>query len=201
MNCDEALFKIEDNLDATFQGTNDAAMVKQTFYHIWQTIQVRPWANAIAFCYEDGADISVSSQFVESGSPVTVFYKPTTATIDTSTTLKSSKGNTVPTSQPADLKVESEVLAEISYKIEEAIKSVTKTTDKKDGTITVERTSDESIKAGTYNAGETDELVITQKEYNTFVTNYGDTAKIDIAFFDQNHSTYSTSVFVNMKGK
>lgn len=201
MICDEALFKIEDNLDATFQGTNDAAMVKQTFYHIWQTIQVRPWANAVAFCYEDGADISVSSQFVENGAPVTVFYKPTSATIDTSTTLKSSKGNTIPTSQPADLKAESEVLAEISYKIEEAIKSITKTTDKKDGTITVERTSNDDIKAGTYNAGENDELVISQKEYNTFVTNYGDTSKIDIAFFDQDHSTYSTSVFVNMKGK
>ena len=69
------------------------------------------------------------------------------------------------------MKAESEVLAEISYKIEEAIKSVTKTTDKKDGTITVERTSNDNIKAGTYNAGESNELTITQKEYNTFVTN------------------------------
>ena len=91
--------------------------------------------------------------------------------------------------------------ADVLQKIEEAIKSVTKTTDKKDGTITVERTSNDNIKAGTYNAGESDEVIITQKEYNTFVTNYGDTAKIDIAFFDQDHSNYSTSVFVNMKGK
>lgn len=57
MICDEALFKIEDNLDVTAEGTNDATMIKQSFYHIWQTIQARPWANAIAFCYEEESNI------------------------------------------------------------------------------------------------------------------------------------------------
>ena len=59
--CDEALFKIEDNLDVTAEGQNDVALVKQTFYHIWQTIQVRPWANAVAFCYAENTAIDITS--------------------------------------------------------------------------------------------------------------------------------------------
>lgn len=200
MICDEALFKIEDNLNATFEGTNDAALVKQTFYHIWQTIQVRPWANAVAFCYEDGADIDVDNQFVEYNKPATLTYTPSTATIDTTTVLKSSSGSVIPTSQPDDLTEETTILAEIAYKVETAITSMTSTDTTTAGKIVVSRTSNDDVTAKTYNSGETDETVLTQNELNTFINNYGDTAKIDIAFFDENHDNYTTSVFVNMKG-
>lgn len=49
MICDEALFNIEDDLDIEMSGTNDATLVRQNFYHVWQKINIRPWANAIAF--------------------------------------------------------------------------------------------------------------------------------------------------------
>lgn len=198
MICDEALFKIEDNLTATFEGTNDAALVKQTFYHIWQTIQVRAWANAVAFCYDDGADIEIDNQFATFNNPAVLRYSPTTATIDSNTILKSSTGKVIKTKQPADLKVESKNIEEIAYKVEVAIQSITETTEK-EGMIIVSRKNNDTITAGTYNSGESDETVITSNEMNTFISKYGNSAKIDISFFDTEHSSYSTNVFVNMK--
>ena len=49
MICDEAVFNIRDNLDLEMAGYNDAALVRQTFYHVWQSINMRPWANCVIF--------------------------------------------------------------------------------------------------------------------------------------------------------
>lgn len=53
MICDEAFFKIEDKLTMKASGYNDAGLVMQNFYHIWQAIDIRPWANCVVFVEED----------------------------------------------------------------------------------------------------------------------------------------------------
>lgn len=195
--CDEALFKIEDNLDVRAEGTNDAALMKQTFYHIWQTIQTRPWANGVAFCYAENTKLDVDNQFVSYANPATVTYSPTTATIETDTTLRASDGTTIPTTAPADSKVESQVLAEVAYKFETAMQSIVNT-QKTDGKIVVTRTNDKSITAGTYNSGEEHETVITQSEYDMFVLNYGKRAYLNMKFFDNAQETNYETVYINM---
>ena len=68
MICDEAVFKIEDDLDMEMSGYNDAALVRQTFYHIWQSINMRPWANCVIFVEDEGAEIeSVAPEYVTVG--------------------------------------------------------------------------------------------------------------------------------------
>lgn len=62
--CDEAFFKIEDKLTMKASGYNDAALVMQNFYHVWQAINIRPWANCIAFVEEDEVTIeSVNPEY------------------------------------------------------------------------------------------------------------------------------------------
>ena len=58
MICDEAFFKIEDKLTMKASGYNDGALVMQNFYHIWQAINIRPWANCVVFVEEDEEKIT-----------------------------------------------------------------------------------------------------------------------------------------------
>lgn len=53
MICDEAFFKIEDKLTMKASGYNDGALVMQNFYHVWQAINIRPWANCVVFVEEE----------------------------------------------------------------------------------------------------------------------------------------------------
>ena len=57
MICDEAFFKIEDKLTMKASGYNDGALVMQNFYHIWQAINIRPWANCVVFVEEEESKI------------------------------------------------------------------------------------------------------------------------------------------------
>ncbi len=57
MICDEATFKITDDLDLELSGYNDAALVRQNFYHVWQSINMRPWTNCVIFVEEDEDEI------------------------------------------------------------------------------------------------------------------------------------------------
>ncbi len=200
--CDEALFKIEDNLDVTMEGTNDAALMKQTFYHIWQTIQLRPWANAVAFCLPQETEIKTDNEFVTYGNPATITYKPVTSQMETDTVLRSSDGVEIPRKVPEDLKAETTILAEIAEKMFTAITTklnYDNTSKKDDGIIIVSRVDDELVTAGTYKAGETDETVISETEYKTFVENYGDNCYLDIATFASNElDTYYVSSFLSM---
>ena len=84
MICDEALFNFRESLDANFEGKNSAALVRQVFYHIWQSINVRPWANALAFVTENTQTIATTNNVAQFGSPSVLNYTPAdmTATID-----------------------------------------------------------------------------------------------------------------------
>lgn len=87
MICDEAVFKITDNLNMEMSGYNDAALVRQNFYHVWQSINMRPWANCVVFVEEDEYDeIELSTNYlllagVDEG---TITYTPTDADVETS---------------------------------------------------------------------------------------------------------------------
>ena len=66
MICDEAVFKIQDNIDMELSGYNDASLVRQTFYHIWQSINMRPWANCVIFVEEDDTEAeSITPELAE----------------------------------------------------------------------------------------------------------------------------------------
>lgn len=200
MICDEALFKIEDNLDVTAEGMNDATFMKQTFYHIWQTIQCRPWANAIAFCYEEDVKIEVDSNFITYDNPVTVTYEPTSATIETSATFNSSDGQVIPTSQPSSLETETDVLTEIAYKVQSVLAS-TKflTKNSTDGKIVFSRVNNKSVTSGTYNIS-SNNIVITDNEMNTFIKNYGYECYLENKVFDKNNTDNYELVYLSMKG-
>jgi len=84
MICDEAVFNIRDNLDMRVSGYNDATLVRQNFYHIWQSINMRPWANCVVFVEETEDEIELSANTLDLTSETsgTVTYTPTTAEIE-----------------------------------------------------------------------------------------------------------------------
>lgn len=178
MICDEALFKIEDNLDVTAEGTNDATLAKQVFYHIWQTIQVRPWANAIAFCYAETTEVNIDGHTLMYDVPVNVTYEPSTATILDKTQLTSSRGTAITTATElteTQMTTEQTDIDVISAKIEAVVlNGVTKTTDT--GIITYSTTNrgieagEYTVSGGTYN--------ITSNEIAKFYETYGEKSYI-----------------------
>ena len=87
MICDEAVFNIRDNLDMRVSGYNDATLVRQNFYHIWQSINMRPWANCVVFVEETEDEIELSKNVIDLGGigeigSDTITYTPDTANID-----------------------------------------------------------------------------------------------------------------------
>lgn len=89
MICDEAVFNIRDNLDMRVSGYNDATLVRQNFYHIWQSINMRPWANCVVFVEEEDEpvdEITITSDVgiaLSSQSATGTFtYTPTNAEIN-----------------------------------------------------------------------------------------------------------------------
>lgn len=84
MICDEAVFNIRDNLDMKTSGYNDAALVRQNFYHIWQSINMRPWANCVVFVEDDEIEINGNViVFTPDDTTATLTYTPETANINT----------------------------------------------------------------------------------------------------------------------
>lgn len=62
MLCDENIFKFTEHLNKQLEGTNIASLTNQTFYHIWQTIALRTWANCILLV-DDGEEPTPSDTF------------------------------------------------------------------------------------------------------------------------------------------
>lgn len=84
MICDEAFFKIEDKLTMKASGYNDGALVMQNFYHVWQAINIRPWANCVVFVEEEEEKVTIEDTYVDlsiNKKSKTISYTPTTATI------------------------------------------------------------------------------------------------------------------------
>ena len=186
--CDEALFNIKDLLDVTMQGTNDATFVKQTFYHVWQMINVRPWANAIAFCYEEDVEFETSGLVAQYGSPVDVMWEPKTASLGNEITgdivLTDNKGNTIVTKDDVpddyDGDVESTDPKTIAYKILSLVldldvsEFINMSTD--DGIVTITRATNKSVYAGTFDIDEENPattVTITNDELTIFKETYG----------------------------
>lgn len=73
--CDEAIFKFDESLSQQLGGVNPATMTQQTFYHVWQTIAMRPVCNCIVFIdnSSDGGEFS----FVEPTGDVTTYSNET----------------------------------------------------------------------------------------------------------------------------
>ena len=174
--CDEALFNIKDTLKLQLQGTNDATLVKQNFYHIWQAINVRPWANAMAFCIPESVEIESDGLTSQFSSPIVVSYLPTTASVSTAITLTDKNGDTITVSAPTTsyateqtdpAKVAAKILA-----IGGSFFSVTSSS----GSVTIARTTNKSVYAGTYTATISDEstsVTLTDDELDIFKNAYG----------------------------
>ena len=68
--CDEAIFKFDESLSQQLGGVNPATMTQQTFYHVWQTIAMRPVCNCIVFIDNSSGD---EFSFIEPTGDVTTY--------------------------------------------------------------------------------------------------------------------------------
>lgn len=53
--CDEYILKFDENLNQEMTGLNGASLTEQRFYHIWQTIALRPFCNCVVLV-DDGEE-------------------------------------------------------------------------------------------------------------------------------------------------
>lgn len=200
--CDEALFNIKDLLNITMQGTNDATFVKQTFYHVWQAINVRPWANAIAFCYEEDVEMETDGLTSQFGEPVNVNYLPANSTVLTSINLTDQKGDVITISEPTtSYATEQTDPAKIAAKILAINPSFVGITNvSNSGVVNVTRITNKSVYAGTftYNAGENNELtvVITADELDIFKEAYGKKTAWGVKVYESGNADNYETVFV-----
>ena len=65
-----AIFKFDESLSQQLGGVNPATMTQQTFYHVWQTIAMRPVCNCIVFIDNGSGD---EFSFVEPTGDVTTY--------------------------------------------------------------------------------------------------------------------------------
>ena len=60
--CDEYTLKFDENLNQEMTGINGASLTEQRFYHIWQTIALRPFCNCVVLV-DDGEEPTPASDF------------------------------------------------------------------------------------------------------------------------------------------
>ena len=60
--CDEYTLKFDEGLDQNLSGFNIASLTNQTFYHVWQTIALRPFCNCVVLV-DDGEEPTPSENF------------------------------------------------------------------------------------------------------------------------------------------
>lgn len=60
--CDEYTLKFDEGLDQNLSGFNIASLTNQTFYHVWQTIALRPFCNCIVLV-DDGEEPTPGENF------------------------------------------------------------------------------------------------------------------------------------------
>lgn len=53
--CDEYMLKFDEHLDQQMTGLNGASLTEQRFYHVWQTIALRPFCNCVVLV-DDGEE-------------------------------------------------------------------------------------------------------------------------------------------------
>ncbi len=61
--CDEYTLKFDEGLDQNLSGFNIASLTNQTFYHVWQTIALRPFCNCVVLV-DDGEEPSEDFEIV-----------------------------------------------------------------------------------------------------------------------------------------
>lgn len=60
--CDEYTLKFDEHLNQEMTGINGASLTEQRFYHIWQTIALRPFCNCVVLV-DDGEEPTPSDEF------------------------------------------------------------------------------------------------------------------------------------------
>lgn len=60
--CDEYTLKFDEGLDQNLSGFNIASLTNQTFYHVWQTIALRPFCNCVVLV-DDGEEPTPGDNF------------------------------------------------------------------------------------------------------------------------------------------
>lgn len=197
--CDEASFKLENNLDITAEGMNDAALVKQVFYHVWETIQMRSWTNCVAFVEDDETtvndEISIDNNIVRYGSPANIKYN---INADASITLKSYIcGN----GKMAEFNDATENTALIAMMTK--VMTIDSETGEDNGIITVTRNNNDNVVAGyEYVVEETTETVDAD-DIEEITSVYGDNPYIMItAYNEKSNVKVSDTVFcaIGFKG-
>lgn len=181
--CDEAAFKIKDLLTVNASGMNDATLTRQTFYHVWQMIEMRPWANAIAFVeeVENENTISIDNNIVRYGVPATMTYTGGAQAHSEETELVSTNGEIFNINDLAD-----DDPAQPFVSILTSFVNVDTSTE---GKIVVSRATANDFESGEYTVeGKT--VTITQAQVDAFYEKYGELAYVKII-----STVGSTSVF------
>lgn len=72
--CDEYTLKFDENLKQQMTGLNGASLTEQRFYHVWQTIALRPFCNCVVLV-DDGEEpepVGDSFKLVNPGADITI---------------------------------------------------------------------------------------------------------------------------------
>lgn len=187
---DEAAFKLENNLDITAEGMNDAALVKQVFYHVWETIQMRSWANCVAFVEEDDNEVTISTDnnIVRYNAPAHITQSGTSEI----TSKFYVCGNGKMKELDMDTEENTALMAMLGQDLNNSELVVSL-----DGN-TISRRNNESIVAG-YLVDTTDQYaVVTQEDIDAIYEEYGDSPYIMVVL--ENASNNKVFVALGFKG-
>ena len=196
MICDEALFNFKESLDAQFEGKNSAALVRQVFYHVWQNINIRPWANAVAFVTEDTKDITTTNNVVQFGAPSTFVYTPADIAVSTSDlVVKDTNGNTI---EAGETGVGAVVTKLINPVVQNSVFTIASNTD--DQPVSITRNTNGTISAGTYGEG-VDSVEITQTEIDTLFAEAGNKPYYSFDVYATDDSAVKCSIIVPLVSK
>lgn len=193
MLCDEAAFKIKDLLTVNATGMNDATLTRQTFYHIWQMIEMRPWANAVAFVEEadDSNILTIDNSIVRYNAPATLKSTDTLVSVDFDNVFVDSNGREYDIDEiEAD-----ELLNKFFGVLSSAFLSFEIVSeDSKEAVIS--RTSANAVTAGTYEVGGED-VTITEAEETEFYETYGDTCYVKFITSGADNTVFFVLGFVD----
>lgn len=195
--CDEAAFKLENNLDITAEGMNDAALVKQVFYHIWETIQMRSWANCVAFVEEEeNEDITIEfdNKIVRYGAPATM-KTPEASTNVTPYICGNGKYEEL----GEEWEENSAIIAMLNYEVDHPVISI----DTTDDSLVISRLTNEDVDVGyVYMDADdsatppTEAEAVTAEDMEAIYSEFGESAYIMIVVdAGNNNKTFTTVGF------
>jgi hypothetical protein len=198
MICDEALFKFDEMLNAQFDGKNNAALLRQVFYHIWQGINVRPWANAVAFVTENSQSITTTNNIAQFGSPAVLNYTPDTVigTIaEGGITVCGTNGNVIESGETGVGATVAKLLTDDYYE-----NYFTIADDSNNSIVSITRNTNGAIATGEFGTNP-DDFEVTQQELDAFFAQAGNKPYWNIKVQSSTNANVYETIIVPMVSK